>query len=76
MFLLFLNLRAVPKKSTPGKLAYIRHFQQIFGINETKFEKMLIHFKSDVFTAVAVVNATKLPNTLSLRIEKQYLHKV
>ena len=39
MFLLFLNLRAVPKKSTPAKLAYIRHFQRI-GINETKFEKM------------------------------------
>ena len=56
MFLLFLNLRAVPKKSTPGKLAYIRHLQRI-GINETKFEKALIHFKSNVFTAVIIVNA-------------------
>ena len=74
MFFLSLNLRVVPKKSTPGKLTYIRHFQQI-TINETKFEKMLVHFKSDVFTAVAVVNA-KLPSTLSLRNEKQYLHKV
>ena len=35
---LFLNLSAVPKKSTPGKLAYIKHFQRI-GINATKFEK-------------------------------------
>ena len=56
MFLVFLNLRAVPKKSTPGKLAYIRHLQRI-GINKTKFEKTLIHFKSNVFTAVIVVNA-------------------
>ena len=74
MFFLFLNLRAVPKKSTPGKLAYIKHFQRI-GTNETKFENMVIHFKSDVFTAVAVVNA-KLLSTFSLCIEKQYLHNV
>ena len=74
MFFLFLNLRAVPKKSTPGKFAYIKHFQRI-EINETKFEKMLIYFKSDVFTTITVMNA-KLPSTLSLRIEKQYLHKV
>ena len=33
-----------------------RHLQRI-GINETKFEKTLIHFKSNVFTAVIVVNA-------------------
>ena len=32
MFLLFLNLRAVPKKSTPAKLAYIRHFQRCFSV--------------------------------------------
>ena len=51
MFFRFLNLRVVPKKSTPGKFAYIRHFQRI-EINETKFEKMLIHFKSDVLTAI------------------------
>ena len=44
------------KKSTPGKFADIRHFQRI-GINATKFEKTLIHFKSDVFAAVAVVDA-------------------
>ena len=27
LFFLFLNLSPVPKESTPGKLAYIRHFQ-------------------------------------------------
>ena len=40
----------------PGKFAYIRHFQRI-GMNATKFEKTLIHFKRDVLAAVAVVNA-------------------
>ena len=49
-------MSAVPKKSTLGKLAYIRLFQRT-GINATKFEKTLIHFKSDVFVAVAVVEA-------------------
>ena len=58
-FFLFLNWGAVPKKSTPAKFAYIRHFQEI-GINVTKFEKTLIHFKSDVFAALTVVDA-KLP---------------
>ena len=48
--------RAGPKRSTPGKFAYIRHFQRI-GINAKEFEKTLIHFKSDVFAAVAVVDA-------------------
>ena len=74
MLFRFLNLRVVPKKSTPEKFAYIRHFQRV-EINETKFEKMLIYIRSDVFTTITVVNA-KLPSTLSLRIEKQYLHKV
>ena len=32
-----------PKKSTPGKLAYITYFQQI-EINATKLEKTPIHF--------------------------------
>ena len=40
----------------PGKFAYTYHFQQI-GINATKIEKMGINFKSDVFAAVAVVDA-------------------
>ena len=52
---LSLNLSVLLKKSTPGKFAYICHFQQI-GINETKFEKIGIHFKSDVIVAVAVVD--------------------
>ena len=56
MFFLFLNLSAVPKKSTPGKFVHIRHFQPI-GINATKFEKTRIHFKNDVFAAVAVADA-------------------
>ena len=54
-FFLFLDLRAVPKKTTPPKLAYIWHFWRI-GINATKFEKTRIHLKSDVFAAVAVVD--------------------
>ena len=43
----FLNLSAVSKKST----------RRIGIINATKFEKTLFHFKSDVFAAVAVVDA-------------------
>ena len=35
---LFLKLSTVPKKSTPGKFAYIRHLQQT-GIDATKSEK-------------------------------------
>ena len=49
-------LSAVFQKSTPGKFAYTCHFQQI-GINATKIEKTGIHFKTDVFPAVAVVDA-------------------
>ena len=51
-----LNLSSVLKKSTPGKLVYTCHFQQI-GINATKIEKTGIHFKTDVFAVVAVVDA-------------------
>ena len=55
-----------PKKSTPGKFAYIRHFQRI-GINATKpFEKTLIHFESEVLAAVAVIDA-KAPWSVVLR---------
>ena len=53
---LSLNLSAVLNKSTPEKFTYIWHFQQI-GINATKIEKTGIHFKTDVFAAVAVVEA-------------------
>ena len=55
-FSLSLNLSAVLKKSTPGKFAYTCHFQQI-GIKATKIEKTGIHFKTDVFAAVVVVDA-------------------
>ena len=50
IFLSLSNLSVVPKKSTPGKFAFIWHFQQS-GINATKFEKTRVHFKSDVFAA-------------------------
>ena len=49
-------LSAVLKKSTPEKFAYTCHFQQT-GIHATKIEKTGIHFKTDVFAAVAVVDA-------------------
>ena len=48
-------MSAVPKKTTPGKLAYI-YFQRI-EVNATKLEKTPIHFKSDVFAAVTFVDA-------------------
>ena len=51
-----LNASVVLKKSTLGKFAYTCHFQQI-GINATKIEKTGIHSKTDVFAAVAVVDA-------------------
>ena len=56
IFFFFLNLSEVPKKSTPGKLTYIWHFQRI-GINVTKCEKTGIHFKRDSISTVAVVIA-------------------
>ena len=55
-FFLFQNLSVVPKKSTPGKFAYILHFQGT-GTSVRQFEKTRIHFKSDFFAAVAVVDA-------------------
>ena len=51
-----LNVSAVQQKATPGKFADTCHFQQI-GINATKIEKTGIHFKNDVFAAVADVDA-------------------
>ena len=49
-FLSLFKLGAAPKKSTPGKFAYIGHFLWT-GINAAKFEKTLI------FAAVATINA-------------------
>ena len=63
-FFLFLTLSSVPKKSTPGKFAYIRYFNRT-GINATKFEKRPIHFKSDVFAAVAVAVAVAVVDAKS-----------
>ena len=57
LFFLFLNLSAVPKKSTPGKFPYIRNFQQI-GINTTKLEKRQFILKvMHVFDAVTFADA-------------------
>ena len=56
IFLSLLNLSEVSKNSTPWKFAYIWHFQRI-RINTTKFEVTRIHFKSDIFGAVTVVDA-------------------
>ena len=64
---LFLNLNAVPKKSTLEQFAYFRHFQRI-GMNAKKFEKTPIHFKSDVFAAVAVVDAKPYSLTATAKI--------
>ena len=50
------NLSAVLMKSTPGKFAYTCHFLQI-EINATKIEKRGIHFKTDIFAAVADAKA-------------------
>ena len=50
------KLSAVPKKSTPEKFDGILHFLCI-AINATKFEENKIPFKSEVFAAVAVVDA-------------------
>ena len=55
-FLSLSNLSAVPKKSTPGKLADISYYQRI-EINATKLEKTPIHFNSKVFAAVTFVDA-------------------
>ena len=49
-------MSAVLKQSTPGKFAYTCLFQQI-GTNATKVEKTGIHFETDVFAAVTVLDA-------------------
>ena len=54
--------KCAPQESTPQKFANICHFQQI-RINATKFGKTGIHFISDVFAAVALVDA-KAPYSL------------
>ena len=48
-----------PRNQLQANLPTLDIFQGI-GINATKFEKTLIHFKSDVFAALAVVDS-KIP---------------
>ena len=45
-----------PQETNLGTFAHIWLFQQ-FGINAKNVEKTRIHFNSDVFAAVAVVDA-------------------
>ena len=59
LFFLFLNLSAVPKKSTPGKFPYIRNFQQI-GINTTKLEKRQFILKV-TFSMPSPLSMLKVP---------------
>ena len=66
-FFLFLDLRAVHRESIQGKFAYIWQFQQIL-INATKFGKMQIHFKSDVFAAYAITAAKSLEGESNLNM--------
>ena len=58
-FLSLSKLECSPQKSTPGKFAYIRHFQRI-GINATKSEKTLIHFQV-TFSLPSPSSMLKLP---------------
>ena len=53
---LFLILNKIFKNSTPGKVAYIWHIEGV-QIDMIKFERMQIHFFTDVFTAIVVVLA-------------------
>ena len=50
------KLECSPQEINSREIAYTCHFKQI-GINATKIEKMGIRFKTDVFAAVAVVDA-------------------
>ena len=75
-FFLYLNLSAAPKNSTQGKFAYICHFQRIGIINATKFEKTRIHFKSDIFVAVAVVDAKASQSHLRLLCKKDRYKRI
>ena len=60
-FFLFLTLSAVPKKSTPAKFAYIRHFQRI-GISVTKFEKKTHSFLKMTLSLPSPLSMLKLAN--------------
>ena len=51
-----LKLSALLKNTTPGKFAYICHFAANWNKRDNVW-KTGIYFKSDIFTAVAVVDA-------------------
>ena len=55
-FLCFSKLKYGPQETNSGTFAHIWHFQQ-FGINAKKRWKTRIHFNSDVFAVVVVVDA-------------------
>ena len=61
----------LPKKSTQRKYAYIWLFRWK-RIKATKFEKTRTHFKSDVFPAVAVVDAKACVQTSPLPQENRF----
>ena len=50
------KLECGPQEINSRKIRLHLHFQEI-GINATEIEKTGIHFKTDVFAAVAVVDA-------------------
>ena len=50
------KLKCGPQEINSREIRLRYHFKQI-GINATKIEKTGIHFKTDIFAAVAVVDA-------------------
>ena len=59
-FLSVSKLESVPKKSTPGKFAYIRHFHRT-GINATKFEKKRLFILKVTFLLPSPSSMLKVP---------------
>ena len=53
------KLECGPQEINSREIRLHYHFKQI-GINATKIEKTGIHFKTDIFAAVAVVDAKAL----------------
>ena len=56
IFLSLSKFESGPQEINSKEIRRHSHFQWI-GINSTKFEKTRIHFKSDFFAPVAVVDA-------------------
>ena len=55
---LYMNMDKALKNSTQGKVAYIWQIEWL-QIDVIKFERMQIHFFSDVFTAIVILVAFK-----------------